>query len=72
MPKPAGAVAISNTGQAEAHILAGEPVTVTQLGRPVAVILPFRRTMTDEEEARLLETHAQKLAAEARELLEDQ
>ena len=72
MSKHSGAVAVSNTGQAEPYILAGSPVTVTRSGKPVALILPFRRTMSDEEEAQLLAPHADRLAQEAQALLDEQ
>lgn len=56
---------VSNTGGAEAHIKAGRRVSVTRSGRVVAMIVPVRRSMTDEEEARRMVPIADLLAVQS-------
>ena len=72
MKRSAAAVAMSNTGSAESHIRAGRSVEVTQSGKVVALILPFQRTMTDDEEAAQMQPFADQLRLDSLGALEDQ
>ena len=72
MIRPVPAVAVSNTGQAEKHIRAGRSLLVTRSGQVVALVLPFHRRMSDEEEARRMQPFAARLREESMGALEDQ